>query len=374
MVLARPIRVGLDAHVVGRGQTGNETYMVELASALARRSDVETIAYVDRGVSWPRPSSPTLRHLRMRSRYLRLLAELPLAARRDRVQLLHVQYVAPPVTGTPIVATVHDISFIDIADDFPKRTVLRLKATIGATVRKAAVILTLSEFTRQRLIEHYGLPPERVVVTPAGVAPAWRPLPPSEAARLIADAGVGPLPERFVLAVGNMHPRKNTPRLIRAVAAARSNGAPDLHLVLAGKRLWGNAAIDAEVGRAGDGWIHFLGYVPDDALVALMGRATVVAYPSFYEGFGLPVVEALACGAVVVAGNRSSIPEVAGEAACLVDPTSDEALSAGVLQASTDVELRSRLAAAGPRWAARFTWDRCAELTAEAYRIALRPE
>jgi alpha-1,3-rhamnosyl/mannosyltransferase len=170
-----------------------------------------------------------------------------------------------------------------------------------------------------------------------------------------------------------MHPRKNIARLIRAVGAARSSGLPDLALVLAGKKLWGNAAIDAEVARASEGWIHFTGYIPEAALVALMSRAAVVAYPSIYEGFGLPVLEALACGAVVVAGNRSSIPEVAGDAARLVDPTSDDEMAAALLEAATDRELRARLSAAGPRRAAAFTWDRCAELTTMAYRTVLRP-
>ncbi|MFL5679367.1 MAG: glycosyltransferase family 4 protein [Chloroflexota bacterium] len=372
MVQAGPPRIAIDAHVVGRGQTGNETYAVELATALAGRRDVEAIAYVDAGVRWPRDGGPRVHELRYRSRYLRLLLELPIAVRRDHARLLHVQYVAPPVSPIPIVAAVHDLSFVDVPDDFSRRSALRLRATVASTVRRAAVVLTVSAFTKHRLIEHYGFPEDRVIVTPNGVAARWRPLTDLEAERSLEAAGLAALPPRFVLAVGNIHPRKNIARLIRAVAAARAAGGRDVELVVAGKRRRADD-VDAEVRRTDGGWVHFLGYVPDAAVVALMNRAAVVAYPSLYEGFGLPVLEAMACGAVVVAGNRTSIPEVAGDAAVLVDPTSDDDLAAGLLAALDDAGVRGRLAAAGLKRAAEFTWARCAELTAAAYLQVLHP-
>ena len=217
---ARP-RVAIDAHVVGRRQTGNETYVVELATALARRDDVDPLVYVDAGTSWPRPDAPPLRELRWRSRFLRIPLELPIRARQDRARLLHVQYVAPPVAGIPLALTVHDVSFLDIPDAFPRLTTLRMRATIGTSIRRASVVLTGSEFTRGRLMDAYRLHADRVVVTPYGVDPRWRPLADDEASRLIAAAGLS-LPERFILAIGNVHPRKNIPRLVRAVAALGS--------------------------------------------------------------------------------------------------------------------------------------------------------
>ena len=199
--------------------------------------------------------------------------------------------------------------------------VWRMRATVGLTVRRAAVVLTVSEFTRQRVIDHYRLSPDRVLVTPNGVAPRWRRLPDAERRARLDAAGLTDLPERYVLSVGVRHTRKNVDRLVRAVAAVRSSGEADVGLVLAGPSGTGAAAIRAEVARLGaDDWVRAVGYVPDAALVALVGRASAVAYPSRYEGFGLPVLEALACGAVVVAADRTSIPEVAGDAAILVDP------------------------------------------------------
>ncbi len=372
MVTAAPLRVGLDAHVVGRRQTGNETYVIELATALARRADVRPIAYLDGHAVWPRPFAPSTSRLRWRSPYVRIPLELPVLARRDRLSLLHVQYTAPPVCPVPIVVAIHDLSFIDIPADLPAAMVWRMRATVALSIRRAAIVLAVSEFTRRRIIEHYRLDPDRVVVTPNGVATYWRPLDAGERNARLATAGLNDLPERFVLAFGTRHTRKNIDRLVRSVAAVRASGDPDVELVLAGPSGTGSGAIRAEVARLrAESWVRVAGYVPDEALVALVGTATAVAYPSRYEGFGLPVLEAMACGAVVVAADRTSIPEVAGQAAILVDPESDDALADGLLTALTDSDLRACLADAGPRLAATYDWDRCATATVEGYRRAL---
>ena len=367
---ARP-RVAIDAHAVGRRQTGNETYVVELATALARRNDVEPLVYVDAGTPWPRSDAPPLRELRWRSRLLRIPVELPIRARQDGARILQVQYVAPPVAGIPLAVVVHDVSFLDIPGAFPRLTSLRMRASIGASVRRASLVITGSEFTRERLMDAYRLSPGRVVVTPYGVDSRWRPLPTSESARILATAEVT-LPERFVLAIGNVHPRKNIPRLIWAVAALRSTGFDDVELVMVGQRQWGGTAVERAIDEvAGHGWIHATGYVDDETLVAITGRASVVAYPSLYEGFGFPVLEALACGTPVVTSDRTSTREVAGDVAVLVDPESTDAIAEGLRTALTAVEVRRRARDLGPRHAATYTWDRCAEATVAAYRDIL---
>ena len=363
------IRPALDAHVVGRRKTGNETYVVNLASALARRPDVQPLAYVDAGVIWPLPDGPETRELRWRAPFLRIPVELPIRARRDHCDLLHVQYVAPPIARMPIVTAIHDVSFEDVPGLFPRRTELRLKLSVRFSARRSQAVITISEFTRSRIAHHYHMDPDRIVVTPLAVGAQWRSMPKDEALARLADLS---LPASFVLAVGNLHPRKNIPRLVRAVAAARRAGAGDLHLVLAGQRWWRMGEIDRAIEEESAGnWVHFLGYVDDSSLVALYSCADVVAYPSLYEGFGLPVLEALACGAVVVASNTTAIPEVAGDAALLVDPQDVTAMADAIATAITDEETRARLRRAAPLQTARFTWDRCADLTVGAYRTAL---
>jgi glycosyltransferase involved in cell wall biosynthesis len=364
-----PIRPAIDAHVVGRRMTGNETYVVNLANALARRPDVQPVAYLAGGVDWPQPGGPETRQLSWRSRFLRIPVELPARARHDHCDLLHVQYVAPPIAGLPVVTAIHDVSFEDMPGLFPRWTELRLKMTVRQSARRSSVVITISEFTRSRIVHHYHLDPERIVVTPLGVGEQWHPVAREDALARLAGLS---LPDSFVLAVGNLHPRKNIARLVRAVAAARQASAGDLHVVLAGQRSWRAAEVDRAIEEVGGGaWVRFLGYVDTESLVALHSCARVVAYPSLYEGFGLPVVEALACGAVVVASNTTSIPEVAGDAALLVDPTDVAAIALAIGTAAADERVRASLRQAALLQAARFTWDSCAELTMSAYRQTL---
>lgn len=363
------LRPALDAHVVGRRMTGNETYIVNLAEALARQPDVAPIVYLDEGVRWPNPGGPDVRWLSARAPYLRIPLELPRRAAQDHVDLLHVQYVAPPLASLPVVTAIHDLSFEDVPGLFRRRTELRLKVFVRMAARRSAGIITISEFTRSRIIKRFHVDPSLIHVTPLGVDRRWIRIP-SDQTQAALD-GLD-LPGDFVLTVGNVHPRKNIPRLIRALAAAREAGVGDVHLVLAGQAGWRAIDVDAAIASVdGERWVHRLGYVDERVLLALHSAARVVAYVSLYEGFGLPVLEALACGAVVVASETTAIPEVAGDAAVLVDPADEQSITNGLVRALTETDLRDRLAIAGPLRAASFTWDACAEATVAAYRAAL---
>ncbi|MEP7360055.1 MAG: glycosyltransferase family 1 protein [Chloroflexota bacterium] len=357
-----PIRVAFDAHSVGRRQTGNERYTVELATALAVRDDIEVIAYVDRGVHWPgdAQSSPQIRELSARAPQLRIPFELPWRARRDGADVLQVSYVGPPAGGPPLVTTVHDVSFEDQPQLFRLPTRLRLQWLVRWSVRRSAAVTAVSEFTRQRLIDLYRLDPARVHVVADGVSSHWRPTTDAEAAAALGGLA---LPPRFVLFVGTSHERKNLARLIGAVHELRTSGHPELGLVIAGPP---GAPLQ-------QGWVRHLGYVDDISLRALYGRAAAVAYVSLYEGFGLPVVEALASGATVVASRTTGVGEAAGDACILVEPSDVDAIAAGLRVAIEDEALRAELRGRTPAHLARFTWTRAAEAMAQVYRGVARP-
>jgi glycosyltransferase involved in cell wall biosynthesis len=374
------MRIGLDAHVVGRRKTGNETYITGLGHALAARDDVELTVFLDAGTAWPVARDPGgagghvpyVRTLRSRGRVGRLVLDLPIQARRARSQVLHVQYVAPPIAGVPTVVAVHDLSFEDRPELFSTPARLRLRTTIQASTRRAAAVLALSAFTRERLLHHYDVDPSRVFVAHAAVDGRFARL--DEEART-PDLRRLDLPASFVLHVGDLIPRKNVPRLIGAMAALRRDGIGDVGLVLAGQdgrdRARVEAAIASAAARGDGGWVRRLGYVDDATLQALYRAATVVAYPSRYEGFGLPALEALAAGAILVTSSTTALPEVVGDAALLVDPEDTASVAAGLARAITDDALRVRLASTGPARAAAFSWTASAASTVVAYRRAL---
>jgi glycosyltransferase involved in cell wall biosynthesis len=266
----------------------------------------------------------------------------------------------------PVVTAIHDVSFEDEPDLIPALTRLRLQATVRLAVRTSAVVVTPSHFSRARLLHHYGLDSERVIVTPNGVLPVAGDDPTRDATL----AAIG-LNAPFVLQVGNLEPRKNVPRLIAAIARVREQGL-QLGLVIAGQPGSGAAAVAHAIARHdARAWVRELGYVDDATLDALYARASVVAYVSLYEGFGLPLLEAMSRGTPVVAADRAAIPEVAADAALLVDPYDVHAIATALATVAAAGEVRDRLQAAGPPRAAAFTVAGQAEATMRAYRAAI---
>ncbi len=291
----------------------------------------------------------------------RLRLPIPVEAVVGRVDLFYSpDFVLPPtLPRTRTVLTVHDLSFLHYPDHFVPKLVRYLESVVPRSVARADRVLADSEATRADLIRLLGVPPEKVEVLYSGVDPRFRPEPePGERERLRARYGVGDQP--YVLSVGTLQPRKNFVRLIRAFARLRSATlrlAP--RLLIAGGRGWLYEEVLEEAERRGDR-VRLLGFVDDADLPALYRNARLFVFPSFYEGFGLPVLEAMACGVPVVCSSASSLPEVAGDAALLVDPHDEEGLAAAMERALADETLRAEMRARGLQQAARFTWDRAA--------------
>jgi glycosyltransferase involved in cell wall biosynthesis len=274
-------------------------------------------------------------------------------------------YAAPRHGAAPVVVTVHDLALVRFPE-LGTPALRRLVRRSAQVVREAHLVIADSQATAADLRALFGVDSARTRVVYPGCDPQFRPLPPDDAARVVAERlGIrGP----YVLHVGTLEPRKNLERLVTAFLRLHDAGATPHTLVCAGAPGWGAAALHRHLAAHGaDARVRLLGRVPDDLLPALYAAADVFAYPSLYEGFGLPVLEAMACGTPVVTADVASLPEVAGDAALYVDPRDADALTAALDRALRDHALRAALRARGLRRAAGFTWTRCARETLAIY-------
>jgi len=334
--------VVVDADVLGRRRTGDETYVRNLLRTLPRHAadaGLEIGAVTRHPELVPDGVLPVL--LPARSQELRMAWTLPRTLRRVGAALVHTQYALPFRCPCPVVVTIHDLSFEHGL--MGRRDRLVFERVVPRAASEAARVLTVSERTKRDLVEHYGIPPERIVVTPNGVDPAFHPA--------TQDA---PAARPYALAVGAIQERKNQPA---ALAAAREAG---LELVVVGPVKDERVAAELREGGA-----RLEGYVEVERLAELYRGAACLVQSSRYEGFGLPVVEAMASGTPVVTVPDPALVEVAGDAAVVVP---EGELAAGIRRA---LEERDILAAAGLERARAFTWDEMARDTVAAYVEAL---
>ncbi|MDP8922847.1 MAG: glycosyltransferase family 4 protein [Chloroflexota bacterium] len=295
---------------------------------------------------------------------------LPLELARTRADLLHaLGFVAPFAWRGPTVVTVYDLSFMRFPELFNRGNRLYLRTFTPPSLRRADRVITISEHTKRDVVELCGVPPERVTPILLAADPRFRPAPPDEVAAFRARKG---LPDRFILYLGTLEPRKNVETLVRAYAELRRRGITDCDLVLAGARGWQYEPVFQLVESLGLGAsVHFPGFVADAEQALWYSGAVIFAYPSLYEGFGLPLLEAMACGTPVVASRSSSLPEVVGEAGVLVNPSDSHELSAALYELLVSDERRASLRSAGLARARTFSWRRMANETVQVYREVL---
>jgi glycosyltransferase involved in cell wall biosynthesis len=354
--------------MVGTRETGNETYVVQLASALAEIGGYEYRLYTPHPEKLP-PELGERPGLRVRAfpnvpSFVRIPFIYPRMAREDRLAILHMTYIAPPVAPCPVVLTVHDVSYRIYPQFFSPRVRLLLGMMVGPSIRRATRVITVSESAKQDIVRFYRVSPKRVAVTPEAAGPQYGPQAREEIERVHHQYRLG---ERYVLAVGNVQPRKNLPRLVEAFGTMAEE-VPDVELVIAGRSAWRGSEVEAAVERAGlAGKVRFVGYVPDRDLPALYAGAAVFCYPSLYEGFGLPPLEAMQCGTPTVTSNVASLPEVVGDAALTVDPESVQEMAAALRRLLTDEGARQEYREKGLARAKRFSWERTARLTRDVY-------
>ena len=383
------LRVAFNATPLLSPLTGIGNYIVHLGAALAATGDVDAWSFyrdhwrheaptppeggravqsaVSRARDVVKPWVPYRRELRQAVQWI-LFGR---GARRHRIELYHEPNFVPIRSDIPFVVTIHDLSWLRHPDTHPADRVRWLERGMPGAIERAAAVICPSEFVRREVLAEFGVRPELVHTTHLGVSATFRPHTPAETAETLR--GFGLTHGSYILTVGTIEPRKN----VRHVLAAYGNLPATLRerfpLVIAGARGWRDADLKAELRQqAQRGEVRLLGHVPQLALPALYAGAALFVFPSLYEGFGLPPLEAMASGVPVIVSNRASLPEVVGDAAEIVAAEDPEATAARIASLLNDAGARAELTRRGAAHVPAFTWAACAEATLGVYRSALR--
>jgi glycosyltransferase involved in cell wall biosynthesis len=355
------VRVGYDIAPLSLNWAGERRYAASLLRALRATPGVE----VEELTLWRREPGGVFQRVAYQAVAEAVYYPLLLGrrARRAGAELVHhPRHLVPPEHGLPgpSVVTVHDVLPLSEPEHYSKLILWRYRVLARSAVRSAALVLTGSRYSAGEIERRLGVDPARIRVTPYGVEERFRPV--AGDRERLARLGVrGP----YVLCVGTLEPRKNLAGTVRAFERVQHD-FPEHSLVLIGGRGWMGDELEALLERT-EARIVRPGYVADEELVELYSGADCFMFPSFSEGFGFPVLEAMACGAPVIAGDRASLPEVVGDAGLLVDPADDEAIAGALAELLASPERRQALRERGLEHSRRFSWSDTARMTVEAY-------
>jgi len=368
------MRLGFDVTPLRVPQSGIGTYtrnlldhLTQAASDLSGAGEMDIVPLANRPADETSGGPPRL------NRTLWMQAVMPWQAGRQRLDVCHfTNNVAPLWTPCPSVVTIHDMTLWLYPQHHYTKRLLAMRPIIPLAARRAAAIIAVSESAKQDIVRLLGVPAEKVHVVYEAAPPCFRPLPASPVqAALRQKYG---LSERFVLTVGTVEPRKNLVRLLEAFARLRKRDGLLHTLVFVGGRGWKDGPVFAAVERLDLGnLVRFLGHVPTTDLVGLYNLAEALAFPSLYEGFGLPAIEAMACGTPVITSRRGALVEVAGNAAQFVDPLEVESIAEGLHRVLCDAAWREELQVNGQAQASRFSWALAAAETLGVYRLVAQP-
>ncbi len=381
------MNIAIDYNAALRQNAGIGRYTRDLVRALLDldSGDALVLFYAGRDLPPEHPGLQALRALESQSERVRAVAiplserwltiawqraRLPIPVERwtGPVDLVHApDFVLPPVRRAPTLLTVHDLTFRVHPETAHANLRRYLERAVPRSLARATHILADSQSTKRDLERLMGVPGDRVTVLYPGVGPRFRRVDDSRQLRAVRERLK--LPPRFLFSVGTLEPRKNLQRLMRAFAQVLRDRPElgDVELLLAGKPGWLSEPIVA-AARATPG-VRLLGPVDDADLPALYTLATATVYPSFYEGFGFPPLESLACGTPVLVSNTSSLPEVVGDVGILVDPMDETAIADGITRLLTDASLAGDARRRGPEQAARFSWERAARQLSSVYHM-----
>lgn len=363
------MRIGFDTHVLATNLTGTANYTRNLLRQLKVSDRRNTYVGLTSGFRLPRKSLVT----KIGNAFLEILYTqviLLAYAKRERLDLLHCPAnVCPIINDIPRIVTIYDLSFFPYPESYDPLSLLYMKSFIRASAIRADQIVTISEASKADIVRYFCIDSAKITVTYLGISEDWGPIP-QGVAKCALSPKYGFAANPYILAVGELVPRKNYASLLRGYAKLISGSRqdwPDLVFVGPSVRGYGlvlGGMID-ELGIMDR--VHFCGYVPQHDLINFMNGAELLAFLSLHEGFGIPLLEAMSCGIPVLASNRSSIPEVVGDAALKVDPTDTDAIEDGLNQLLQDPLLRKELAEHGRQQARMFSWEKAARRTIEVY-------
>lgn len=366
------MRVTLNVDALSPVLSGIGRYCWELCQRLPLYSDIEELSYY-RSDGWVQDPAALLKEnyepkrLMRWSRHLKMIQSRWILGR----SLVHgPNYFLPNHIGVGVI-TVHDLSVFKYPETHPVARIADFEQQFSRSIKAAHHIITDSDTVRSELIEFAGVTPDKVSTVPLGIDPRFHPVTEAESRPLLSRLGLAY--RGYGLCISALEPRKKIDALLEAWRRLPQNIRNRWPLVLAGPQGWLNDSLIAKI-REGEeeGWLCHLGFLPEQELPTLYSSAGLFVYPSIYEGFGLPPVEAMACGTPVIVSNRSCFPEVCGEAAMFVDPEDTDSFIVAIEKGLLDDSWRNEAIRKGTQQANLYSWERCMDGTIGAYRCALK--
>jgi glycosyltransferase involved in cell wall biosynthesis len=367
------MKIGIDAHVIGDKSGGNETYYKNLIEHICNMvKDEEIYLYFNKQKESLISRSNNKNNIHVENfettnpikRYVKYL---PSYINKHKLDILHLQYFPVIKKRCSIVATIHDISFEHYPEYFTKKDLLMNKILVPKLAKQADKILTVSNFSKQDIVDKYGINPDKIVVTHLATSENFKIIKDRKLLQQVRNKFN--LNGEFILTVGNLQPRKNLSRLFTAYINMRNKNLINEKLVVVGKKAWLYSDIFNFVKESKYKQdIIFTDYVEEEELALLYNEAKLFIYPSVFEGFGLPPLEAMSCGTPVATSNITSLPEVVGNAAILFNPWSIEDIEEKIVVTIKNQNMLNELSDLGLKRAKEFSWKKTAQMTLEVYK------